>query len=212
MVRPRKFDRDTALQRAMRVFWQKGYAASSTDDLLESMGIGRQSLYNAFGDKRTLYLESLRTYQEATLEGHLSRLTEPSSALEGIRALLSGIAVADDAERALGCFGVGAVEEFGATDDEVRALAAEVDRRLAARIADRVEAGKAAGELDRSMDTADAVGFVQLTMTGLQVAARGGSDVVSMHHAADFAVSRLRAPADPSAGVVSNLSAAARRA
>lgn len=176
----------------MRVFWQKGYAASSTDDLLESMGIGRQSLYNAFGDKRTLYLESLRAYQEATLEGHLSRLTEPSSALEGIRALLAGIAVTDDAERALGCFGVGAVEEFGDTDDEVRALAADVDRRLAARITDRVEAGKAAGELDRSMDTADAVGFVQLTMTGLQVAARGGGDVASMHRAADFAVSRLR--------------------
>lgn len=59
MVRPREFDRGEALQRAMRVFWAKGFAATSTDDLVQAMGIGRQSLYNAFGDKKRLYLEAL---------------------------------------------------------------------------------------------------------------------------------------------------------
>jgi TetR/AcrR family transcriptional repressor of nem operon len=57
MVRPREFDRDEALDRATRAFWAKGYASTSTEDLLAAMNIGRQSLYNAFGDKRKLYLE-----------------------------------------------------------------------------------------------------------------------------------------------------------
>ncbi|WP_155737462.1 TetR/AcrR family transcriptional regulator, partial [Agrobacterium tumefaciens] len=63
MARPREFDRDAALEKALRVFWSKGFAATSTDDLREAMGIGRQSLYGAFGDKRKLYLEALDAYQ-----------------------------------------------------------------------------------------------------------------------------------------------------
>jgi TetR/AcrR family transcriptional repressor of nem operon len=59
MARPREFDREEALERATGVFWAKGYASTSTDDLLTAMGIGRQSLYNAFQDKRALYLEAL---------------------------------------------------------------------------------------------------------------------------------------------------------
>jgi TetR/AcrR family transcriptional repressor of nem operon len=71
MARPREFDREEALERATGVFWAKGYASTSTDDLLTAMGIGRQSLYNAFQDKRALYLEALERYQRTTTAGHL---------------------------------------------------------------------------------------------------------------------------------------------
>ena len=63
MARPREFDREVALERATCVFWAKGYASTSTEDLLAAMGIGRQSLYNAFVDKRALYLEALERYK-----------------------------------------------------------------------------------------------------------------------------------------------------
>src|SRR5258708_37794330 len=74
MARPREFDRDAALKRAMSVFWAKGYAGTSTDDLLEAMSIGRQSMYGAFGDKRTLYVEALERYQQDSIMGHVDRL------------------------------------------------------------------------------------------------------------------------------------------
>jgi TetR/AcrR family transcriptional repressor of nem operon len=93
----REFDRELALEYATRVFWAKGFAATSTDDLIEAMGIGRQGLYNAFGDKRALYLEALRSYQRATTAGHLRRLNEPTSPVAGIRSLLLGL-IADDDE------------------------------------------------------------------------------------------------------------------
>jgi len=60
--RPTEFDRNTALERAMVLFWRQGYEATSLSDLLGEMGIGRQSLYNAFGDKQALFIEAARHY------------------------------------------------------------------------------------------------------------------------------------------------------
>ena len=62
MARTKEFDRDLALQRAIQLFSKQGYAATSTDDLMQVMGIGRQSMYDTFGDKRTLFLAALRKY------------------------------------------------------------------------------------------------------------------------------------------------------
>lgn len=194
MARPLKFDRDTALRSAMRVFWSKGFAATSTDDLIAAMGIGRQSMYNAFGDKRTLYLEVLRAYQSMSVAGHLDRLNAPGSALEGIRGLLVGIAVDDDAVRALGCLGVGSVGEFGASDPEVLAIRARGGERLATELGRRVNEAITAGELDDRLDTAQTVDYVRMTMNALQVAARGGSSAEAMRRSAEFAVDRLVAP------------------
>ena len=66
MGRPRKFDREEALDEATRAFWKHGYEATSTNDLLDAMGIGRQSLYNSFGDKKTIFLEVLRRYRRGS--------------------------------------------------------------------------------------------------------------------------------------------------
>src|SRR5258706_1958536 len=113
MVRPREFDRDEALDRATRVFWAKGYASASTEDLLAAMNIGRQSLYNAFGDKRKLYLEALERYQHESSARHLARLNSSASPLGGIEALLLGLISKDDGVRALGCMGRWEECEFG---------------------------------------------------------------------------------------------------
>jgi AcrR family transcriptional regulator len=150
MVRPREFDRDQALDRAMRVFWAKGYAWTSTDDLLAAMKIGRQSLYNAFGDKRKLYLEALEQYQRASNAGHLQRLNSSPSPLGGIDALLVGLIAEDDGVRALGCMGVGAIGEFGAADPELARLRSNVSGTLLKRLVERIREGQALGEVDPS--------------------------------------------------------------
>jgi AcrR family transcriptional regulator len=130
MVRPREFDREEALNRATRVFWAKGYASTSTEDLLAAMNIGRQSLYNAFDDKRKLYLEALERYQRESTAGHLERLNSAGSPLGGIEALLLGLIAEDESVRGLGCMGVGAVGEFGAADPELVTLRSKVGPRL----------------------------------------------------------------------------------
>jgi len=193
MVRPREFDRDAALATATRLFWAKGFAATSTDDLLKAMGIGRQSMYNAFGDKRQLYLEVLQTYQQNVLAGHLKRLNAAASPLDGMRELLRGLIADDDGQQALGCLGVCAVGEFGTTDAEILDMAHRVAVTLGARIVERIREAQEIGEIDPAADPAQAAAFIQTTMAGLQVAARAGAGREALHTLAEFAVGRLKA-------------------
>jgi TetR/AcrR family transcriptional repressor of nem operon len=168
MVRPREFDRDAALGQATRVFWAKGFAATSTEDLVEAMGIGRQSLYNAFGDKRRLYLEALEAYQQQTTAGHLHRLSLPASAIAG--------------------------GEIGTSDPDLVELRTRIAPVLRTRLVTRLREGQAIGEIDASIDPEEAAGFLQLTMTGLQLAARSGAAAADLRGMARFAVDRLKSP------------------
>jgi AcrR family transcriptional regulator len=192
MARPREFDRVLALERATGVFWAKGYTSTSTEDLLAAMGIGRQSLYNAFGDKRALYLEALERYQRATNSGHLQRLKTPVSPVTGIEALLLGLIAEDDDRRAMGCMGVGAVSEFGARDPALAELRARVSPVLFSHLVERLREGQAHGEIDPAMKAEDAARFVQMTMTGLQLAARSGASADALRSLTRFAVDRLK--------------------
>jgi AcrR family transcriptional regulator len=192
MVRPREFDRDEALDRATRAFWAKGYASTSTEDLLAAMNIGRQSLYNAFGDKRKLYLEALERYQRESNASNLKRLNSSASPLGGIEALLLGLISEDDGARALGCMGVNAVCEFGAADPELVMLRSKVGPRLFRRLVERIREGQACGEVDRAIDAREAAAFLQMTMQGIQLGARAGGDAKSLRALARFAINRFR--------------------
>ena len=192
MARPREFDREIALERAKGVFWAKGFTSTSTEDLLGAMGIGRQSLYNAFGDKRMLYLEALECYQRTSTAGHLQRLKAPVSPLAGVEALLLGLIAQDDGERAMGCMGVGAVSEFGAGDPALAELRARVGPVLFAGLVDRLREGQAQGEIVPAMNAEEAARFVQMTMTGLQLAARSGASAEALRSLAYFTVERLK--------------------
>src|SRR5262245_15188792 len=74
MARPRRFDEAAALQSAIDCFWQHGYEATSMRDLAESMGVSAPSLYNAFGDKQTLFARALERYLECTTRDRLARI------------------------------------------------------------------------------------------------------------------------------------------
>src|SRR5260370_37608472 len=109
MATPKEFDRGIAGERAMSVFWSKGYAATSTDDLLQAMKIGRQSMYDTFGGKRRLYVEALERYQLESVAGHIKRLRSIASPLAGIQALLLGVTSSNRAPGRKGWLCVGGI-------------------------------------------------------------------------------------------------------
>lgn len=88
MARPREFDADQALDEAMHVFWGHGYRATSVEDLMAAADVQKQSLYCAFGDKRSLFLKCLNLYTNQTLLEIQGMLNETDSPLEGIERFM----------------------------------------------------------------------------------------------------------------------------
>jgi TetR/AcrR family transcriptional repressor of nem operon len=113
--------------------------------------------------------------------------------VEGINALLAGLIAEDDRLRAMGCMGVGAVAEFGTSDPALTALRAKVTPPLWSRLVDRVREGQAATEIDPGIDAEEAAAFIQMTMCGVQLAARAGARAEDLRKTARLVVDRLKA-------------------
>lgn len=119
MARPREFDVDTALERAMQVFWAKGYEAASLDDLCEATGLGRSSLYAAFGDKHGLLLQSLDRYEDQGIARITAALAKPVPVREAIAGFINDLIdhiVAGPGRR--GCFVGNCTAELARHDRE----------------------------------------------------------------------------------------------
>jgi TetR/AcrR family transcriptional repressor of nem operon len=126
MARPREFDETTALEAAMRCFWTQGYEATSVRDLAERMGITGASLYNAFGDKRSLYRRALDHYLEQSVRERVARLEAGHPPLAAIRAFFDEIirrSVTDRERR--GCMLVNSALEMAPHDPEFRKVVAQ---------------------------------------------------------------------------------------
>src|SRR5262245_1758034 len=120
MARPVEFDLDEALKVAIRLFASHGFAGSSTAELLSGMGIARQSLYGAFGDKRQLFLKALERYNNDSVAEFLDALGSRRNKLKGIEAALLVFA-APEREPEVGCLGLGSINEFGRADADINA-------------------------------------------------------------------------------------------
>lgn len=99
MARPRKFDEEQVLESALLLFWRRGYAATSIQDLVQATGLGRQSLYNTFGGKQELFVAALGEYRRRVDE-ELCALHSPTAGRDEIRSYILG---ALDAQTRLGC-------------------------------------------------------------------------------------------------------------
>ena len=176
MGRPKKFDRDEALNAAKALFWKKGYDATTTDDLRHAMGIGRQSLYGSFGGKRPLYLEVLRRYNAESIIGQITRLRAAASPLAGIRDLLLAFANDTVERRKLGCMGIAAICTFGSDDTDVSAISHASGAVLKSTLEEVLAKAKRLGETRPSLDVRATAHFIQATVIGIKVSARGGAN------------------------------------
>lgn len=193
MARPKQFDRDEALRAGMRVFWQQGFAATTTEDLAQAMSIGRQSFYDTFGDKRRCYLEALRGYARDEMGAHIGVLRSISAPVEGLRDMLRSAADWTDDRRAMGCMIVGALSEFGSSDSEIASVLAPGRLMLEQAVAHLIREAKAKGEIAPSLDEQRAVDALLCTRTGIMLGAKAGLSPERLREVADFIIDRLTA-------------------
>jgi Transcriptional regulator len=172
--RPRGFDRDQALARAMQVFWEKGYEAASMQDLLAAMEISSPSLYAAFGDKEALFLEAVQRYNASVSEQCACEDNVPARA--AVEELLTELAsLFTDRSHPPGCLAVIALMTGTTTSAKVQRLLAAEREEAKARLHARIEGGVKRGELPRDTDVAALVDFYAAVISGMSLQAREGA-------------------------------------
>lgn len=193
MARPKEFDRDAALEGALQVFWTKGYEGASTDDLLKGMKIGRQSMYDTFGDKQALFLESLRCYHKLDNKNFFDHLGDNPSPLNVLHGFLAIFTRRSDEENARGCMGINATTAFGRNNPEVTQLARNTATSVEDMLAQLVAAAKDAGEIADTVDTSTTASFLYAALQGLTVRAQAGASRDELAGVADFTIEALKA-------------------
>ncbi|MGI5499059.1 TetR/AcrR family transcriptional regulator [Lentzea sp. CA-135723] len=188
--RPRAFDADEALGRALLVFWAQGYEGASLANLTEAMGISTASMYATFGNKEQLFRQALQRYDEGPSAYVVAALAEPT-ALRVATALLAGsISTTTCPEQPHGCLGVQAALATGEAGREIRALLVDWRNKGHERIRDRFQRAVDEGDLPRDADPAVLARYVHTLQAGIAVQAASG---VSPEELQEMAATSLRA-------------------
>lgn len=173
MARTREFDTEAAVAAAMALFWERGYEATSVDDLVARTGVGRGSLYAAFGSKHALYLAALDRYRCEHMAAALAALDDPATPLRPtLRRFFDALiaeALGDEAPR--GCFMVNATTERAACDAAVAARVRENAAAMEAVLERAVRRAQARGEVPADGNARALARFLVMAVQGLRVAA-----------------------------------------
>jgi len=186
--RPRAFDRGAALAQAMRLFWIKGYEATSIADLTNALGVGSTSLYAAFGSKDELYAEAMRLYSATYEHLVLGRFRQAVTAREAAFAYLWDSAMAmtgADCGLPHGCMVTLATvgsDGHAELDDLMRATRGGAFDVLLSRL----ERAVAEGELPESLDIAQLARFLQTVQSGIAIRARDGAERAELQAVAEM--------------------------
>jgi len=177
MGRPREFDADTALERAMQAFWAKGFKATSLDDLCAATGLSRSSLYAAFGGKRALLHQSLQRYEEQGILRITAALNRPVPIREAIAGFVDDLIerIVSGSGRT-GCLIGNCAAELARQD---RATAARVRRsleRIEAAFGGGLARAQARGEIAESADTGATARFLVASIQGLRLVGKANPD------------------------------------
>ena len=177
MARPREFERDVVLDRAMKVFWSRGYQATSIQHLVARMGIQRGSLYGAFGDKRALFFAAIERYDRVMTARLLDTLDAPGSGLAAIRRFFRlKVQAARERGRPRGCLVTNSATELASRDRGTASRIGATLGRIEAAFHRAVLRAQAAGEIDPARDARALARFLTSSAQGLSVMARASPD------------------------------------
>ena len=186
--RPRAFDRDEALNRALEMFWRKGYEGASLADLTSAMGINPPSLYAAFGNKEGLFRAALDRYMADQAVFFDQILAAPTSR-EVAEALLRGVAdLRSDPDRPPGCLTVQGALSGSAEAEPIRQELARRRAATDAALRRRFERALAEGDLPEQADPAALARYLTTLTQGMAVQAAGGASAEDLQQVVEIAL------------------------
>ncbi|MGL5081704.1 MAG: TetR/AcrR family transcriptional regulator [Microcoleaceae cyanobacterium] len=164
-----EFDREEALEKAMELFWSKGYSTVGLSELLQHMGIQRQSLYNTFGCKHALFLEAVQHYGQTVVCKIEGQLNQPGSPLENLNRVLKKAAADAACPQYRGCFVANAMMELAPHDPEVAKVVRGLAQQIERAIAQTVERAMATQELPPETEPQKVARFLYHVILGFNV-------------------------------------------
>jgi TetR/AcrR family transcriptional regulator, transcriptional repressor for nem operon len=192
MSRPKEFNPDNAIEKAMQVFWHKGYEATSMEDLLSAMDLNRGSLYDTFGDKRQLFLKVVDRYCTTFVGPKFSLLDQPGPALPTLRRFIGGMiegALADPQRR--GCLIANTVIELSPHEKEIAVTLRQILMRAEDAFFRILARAKQQGELKHDKDPRALAGFLTTMMQGTIVMIKAGASADAVKQTVETALSIL---------------------
>jgi TetR/AcrR family transcriptional repressor of nem operon len=192
VARTKEFDPDAVLQKALELFWERGYEATSMADLVSHLGIARASIYATFGGKHELYVQALDRYVQSRDPGLVEMLSQPGPVLPAVRALVEAYAGESlcDARRR-GCLVVNtAVELMGRDPQAARQVEGSWDT-LETALTSALTRARAQGEIPASKDPRALARFLLVLLQGMRVLGRAHPDPGRLHDAAAQALAAL---------------------
>ncbi len=189
--RPKEFDRDEALDKAMELFWTRGYEATGMRDLLRHMGIGRQSLYDTFGDKHSLFVEAVKHYNRCVTQGIVDQLSAAGSPLENIRSTLAALGEKVTDGKCRGCLLTNTLVELAPHDDEVADAARLVLNRIESAFRRVLERAIGQGELPANANVRALARYFTSTIQGLVVMGKASASRATIKDVVNVALSVL---------------------
>ncbi len=177
MARTKDFDENEVLAKAIQLFWYKGYNGTSMQDLVDSLGISRSSLYDTYTDKHTLFLKALESYQLAGAAKIQQIIDQGVSAKDTVKQLLqlsTGELLEDQQQR--GCFMVNAEVEVAPHDQEVNKMVCQNDQQMEEAFYQVIQKGKDSGEIKNGQDARALARFIFNAVKGMRVTAKSTQD------------------------------------
>jgi TetR/AcrR family transcriptional regulator, transcriptional repressor for nem operon len=191
MGRPREYDEAALVSHAMHAFWSRGYRGMSIDELVSKTGVSRASLYNAYPDKRGLFIESLKRYLDEIVHDNVRRLYAVEPAGEAVRQFLLKLVEAPLARLRRGCLLTNTAVELGIKDKQAAALIRQAFERVEDALHQRLVEAKKAGNLAGNMQPRSYARQLMTVLQGIRVMARVGVERDILKDAVRAALSPL---------------------
>lgn len=173
MARTKTFDENAVLDKAVHLFWEKGFLATSAEDLVNTLGICRASLYDTYGNKRELFIKSLKKYIEEESEPHISFLLTSDDAKKSIAKVFNDIIVADNVKH--GCLVVNASVEFSGQDLEIQSLIKNNNDKIIKALGAVIKKSQANGKMSNKANAGNIAHYIYNNIIGLRVNVKTGT-------------------------------------
>ena len=189
MARQKEFEREEVLEKALEVFWCKGYNPTSFQTLTEGMCINRQSIYDTYGDKHTLYIEALNHYYGKTAAATSAHFAQNKSVKELLKTFIDqSICNASNEKKGRGCMMVNASSELMPQDKDVAEIVKRNFNHTTRVIQAVLERASEAGEIKKGTDLHVKAMFMVNTLQGLITMAKSFTDKKQLQAVADVAI------------------------